>query len=324
MKLRIDNKYPTYVAIEASKRGPIRVEPAEGGVRTDKAVVAQPPVVAPADGRKAPPRLRKPSPDHDRCVAPTGDLETHRARLREAFGNTLSDEFVEVLLGKLMELLRPNPFDNLQEPTLNAALALIDSIQPRSEMEALIAVQIVATGLSGLRFLRQSQHQMDDSFIDIYGGYAIKLIKLQNELLQTLDRNRRGHKQSVQARDVHIHSGAQGVVGIINSGNDGRGGQDMRPSARSVAIALTHAGRPVHFTTVARWKRQGLLTIARSGDPRGMQGVRTPESAEPETVPEDPFAGLPPPVTPLEAKRVWDEQRRPSSRSVAQALIPNP
>ena len=63
-----------------------------------------------------------------------------------------------------------------------------------------------------------------------------------------------------------------------------------------------------------------MLTIARSGDPRGMQGVRTPESAEPETVPEDPFAGLPPPVTPLEAKRVWDEQRRPSSRSVAQAL----
>jgi hypothetical protein len=29
---------------------------------------------------------------------------------------------------------------------------------------------------------------------------------------------------------------------------------------------------------------------------------------------------LPPPVTPLEAKRVWDEQRRPSSRSVAKAL----
>jgi hypothetical protein len=82
---------------------------------------------------------------HDRCVAPTADLEAHRARLREAFGNTLSDEFVEVLLGKLMELLRPNPFDNLQEPTLNAALALIDSLQPRSEMEALMALQIVAT-----------------------------------------------------------------------------------------------------------------------------------------------------------------------------------
>src|SRR5205823_14674118 len=121
----------------------------EDGQTADKAPVPQAPVAASTDGRKAPPRVRKPSPHNDQCLAPTGDLESHRARLREAFGNTLSDEFVEVLLGKLMEALRPNPFDNLQEPTLNAALALIDSIQPRSEMEALIAVQIVATGLSG-------------------------------------------------------------------------------------------------------------------------------------------------------------------------------
>jgi len=62
---------------------------------------------------------------------------------------------VEVLLGKLIEALRPNPFDHLQEPTLNAALALIASIQPRSEMEALMAVQ--------MRFLRQSQHYMTSS-----------------------------------------------------------------------------------------------------------------------------------------------------------------
>jgi hypothetical protein len=95
-----------------------------------------------------------------------------------------------------------------------------------------------------------------------------------------------------------------------------------RASARSVATALTHAGRPVHFTTVARWRRQGLLTIARSSDHplAGMQGVHSTESAEPEAGSEDPFAELPPPVTPLEAKQVWDEQRRPSSRSVAKAI----
>src|SRR5262249_43115783 len=95
-----------------------------------------------------------------------------------------------------------------------------------------------------------------------------------------------------------------------------------RPSARSVAIALTHAGRPVHFTTVARWKRQGLLTIGNSHDPlvAGIEGVQTAEPAEPQAGPEDPFAELPLPVTPLETKRVWEEQSRPSARSVAKAL----
>ena len=49
----------------------------------------------------------------------------------------MSDEFVEVILSKLMTALRPGAFDQLEEPTLNAALAIIDSMQPQSELEAL-------------------------------------------------------------------------------------------------------------------------------------------------------------------------------------------
>jgi hypothetical protein len=74
-------------------------------------------------------------------------------RRREALGNTLSDEFVDVILGKLVEALRPGLYDQLDEATLNAALATIDSMQPRSELQALLAVQIIATGFAGLRFL---------------------------------------------------------------------------------------------------------------------------------------------------------------------------
>jgi hypothetical protein len=51
---------------------------------------------------------------------------------------------------------------------LNAGLALIASMQPQSKMEALIAVQIVATGFSGLRFLRQSHVQINEDYIEVY------------------------------------------------------------------------------------------------------------------------------------------------------------
>ena len=210
---------PTHVALEARKRGPIRIDPTNDSAEASAAVTLPLDEAETPRDRKAPPRVRKPDPSLDHCLAPSSD----RASLREAFGQTMSDEFVEVMLGKLVETLRPNPFDHLEEATLNAALALISSVQPRTELEALLAVQIVATGFSGLRFLRQSQHHMDEAFIEVYGGYAMKLLRLEQELIQTLDRHRRGHKQTVEVRHVHLHEGAQGVFGIVNQKEDGRG-----------------------------------------------------------------------------------------------------
>lgn len=193
--------------MEAAKRGPIRLDQ---GMTNDPVALDGPPTAG--EQRKAPPRVRKPSPHSDQCLSPTADLDGHRARLREAFGNTMSNEFVEVILGKLVEVLRPSPFDVLDEPTLNAGLALISSIEPRSEMEALIAVQIVATGFSGLRFLRQSHRHMSEEFIDVYGGYAIKLLRLQADLLQALDRHRRGNRQTVEVHHVHLYPGSQARI----------------------------------------------------------------------------------------------------------------
>ena len=38
----------------------------------------------------------------------------------------MSDEFVDKMLGKIVEALRPSPFDQPKEATFNAALAIID------------------------------------------------------------------------------------------------------------------------------------------------------------------------------------------------------
>ena len=145
-------------------------------------------------------------------------MQEHKTAFREVFGDTLSDEFVDEMLTQLGSALAPNPFDVLEAATLNAAIALIVSVKPQTELEALIAVQIVATGFAGLKFLRHSQRHLDEVFIGVYGGYAHRLVRLQLELIQALDKHRRGNKQTVEVRHVHIYPGAQGVVGIVNSG----------------------------------------------------------------------------------------------------------
>jgi hypothetical protein len=57
---------------------------------------------------------------------------------------------------------------------------------------------------------------MTEEFIRVYGGYAIKLLRLQTDLIQALDRHRRGNSQTVEVQHVHLYPGSQGVVGIVN------------------------------------------------------------------------------------------------------------
>jgi hypothetical protein len=177
--------------------------------------------------KQAPPRLlREPAKRGDVRLAPKAELQAHKAAFREVFGKTLSDEFVDEMLSQLDPLLTPGSWNPLEPGTLNAAIALIASIKPQTELEALLAVQIVATGLAGLTFLQRGQVVLEEAYISVYGGYATPLLRLQLELIQALDKHRRGHKQTVEVRHVHIHSGAQGVVGIINSGKDGKVGAE--------------------------------------------------------------------------------------------------
>jgi hypothetical protein len=207
MKSRIRGGDAARAAVATAERLPVTLQ------ATDLVGPSQP--ISEIVQSKKPPRVRKPSARHDVIHAPTTDLDAHRAMLRITFG-TFSEEFADTMMGKVISGLRPNAYDLLEEATLNAALATIASLRPESEIDALMCVQIVIAGFSALRMLELSQRHLGEENIAVYGGYANKLIKLQNDLFQALDRRRRGNSQSIVVKHVHIHPGAQGVVGIVN------------------------------------------------------------------------------------------------------------
>jgi hypothetical protein len=111
-KPQISGKEATYVALEAQKYGPVHISALDNsaqGSDTGQAIAQVPvPVDATQDtaGRRlAPPRVRKSSPLHDQCLAPTSDLDGYRARLREALGNTMSEELSTSCLAKSLRHL---------------------------------------------------------------------------------------------------------------------------------------------------------------------------------------------------------------------------
>jgi len=55
-----------------------------------------------------------------------------------------------------------------------------------SEIEAFLATQIVLAGFSGFRMMELSQRHLGEENIAVYGTFASKLLRLQNELIETL------------------------------------------------------------------------------------------------------------------------------------------
>ena len=140
---RISAKEAARVAEDMAKPGPVRVVPPTEPQEAPGALVPSP---GSALDRKVPPRVQKPLPRNDQWKAPTLDVEGHRQRVREALGNTLSDEFVDVSLGKLVEALRPGLYDQLEEATLNAALAPHSSRVVRVGVRPVFTVRIMSSG----------------------------------------------------------------------------------------------------------------------------------------------------------------------------------
>jgi hypothetical protein len=205
------------------KREPVSLLPSPSGEKQREKSLDPTPNEA---EKKAPPRLDKVGRRGDVILAPKAELQEHKAAFRKIFGETLSDEFVDEMLTQLGSALAPGPWDVLEAATLNAAIAVIASVNPQTELEALLAVQIAATGFASLKFLKLGQRHLEDAYIDVYGGYATRLMRLQLELIQALDKHRRvmrGNKQTVEVRHVHIHPGGQGVVGIVTSLKDDSG-----------------------------------------------------------------------------------------------------
>jgi hypothetical protein len=202
-------KYREITTLEAARlanerRAPLSLVPSESGEKQ-----LHQPGSSPAKEvvKNAPPRLCQRGRRGDVLLAPKAELQAHKAAFRDVFGETLSDEFVDEMLTRLDSALAPGPWDQLEARTVNAAIAIIASLKPQTELEALLAVQIVAAGFAGLKFLKHGQRHLEEAYISVYGGYANRLLRLQLDLIQALDKHRRGHKQTVEVRHVHIHSG---------------------------------------------------------------------------------------------------------------------
>ena len=163
------------------------------------------------------------------------DLEGHRYRLADTFG-TRSLQFVDSMLkglGKATEdhsvnyEFAPGSADQL---ALNAALAVIDGVRPKDEIEAMLAAHMALTNIALLELFARTRGALAGHVyqgngikrLDVLGNLTAKFMRTYTMQVEALARKRRKGEQTVTVKHVHVHAGGQAVVGIVTN-RRGRG-----------------------------------------------------------------------------------------------------
>jgi hypothetical protein len=120
------------------------------------------------------------------------------------------------LVSAALNALPSNSPDKAQ--LANMLIASIAELSPRDGVEAILAVQAVVTHVTALTLLQKAHASTLSGLTDVRINMAEKLIKLSTQQLRALDGHRRQGQQHVRVEHVHIHEGAQAIVGTVQTG----------------------------------------------------------------------------------------------------------
>jgi len=146
-------------------------------------------------------------------------------------GNSDSYLCAELLLQQLRLALPRRPLD----PDGTHAVAALYEISPRDTIEGMLAVQMVTGHNLGMDFLRRVALPLRSSEeMELDLNLATKLLRTYVAQVEALDRHRGRVESKVNVEQLHIHDGAQGIVGpfslqtSLDASAEGRGRSNGR------------------------------------------------------------------------------------------------
>jgi len=146
--------------------------------------------------------------------------QLHTMRLMRTFASS-SPDFINYMIGRLATVLKGS--ESLTAEALNAAFAFIDGLNPKTELEVILAVQMFATNDAAMRATRQMN---SGSFIDTihqFGNLSVKLMRTFTMQAEAMAKLQRGGVQTVK----HIHVDNRGGQAVIAE-HVHQGGQNAR------------------------------------------------------------------------------------------------
>lgn len=181
--------------------------------------------------------------DEEHWTPPHSDSDLWSLQLADAFG-TRSQAVIATFMGQLEALCGPSHWDDeakqwrLDEHQFSAALAIVNSVKPRNEMEAALAAQMVAIHLLTMKAAAWALKYDGDTRT---AATAAKLARAFTDQMAALKAHRqrgRTAKQSITVRKelhqhIHYHRGEGESDGQRQPHERGADPADERPALPS-------------------------------------------------------------------------------------------
>ena len=181
--------------------------------------------------------------DARNTVVVTHDPEDRKGRLKR-LGGSQSDHWNNVLANQTANTLWLSKDAETRRRQYGAMSAALRGIEPKDEVEGMIAAQLVAAHNAAMECYRRamvSEQTFEGRRENL--SQANKLSRTYAVLLDALNRHRGKGQQKVTVEHVHVHSGGQAIVGAVESS---RGSATTKPESGNPynARQITHAPQP--------------------------------------------------------------------------------
>ncbi|MGO8839721.1 MAG: hypothetical protein ACLQF1_00880 [Methyloceanibacter sp.] len=140
---------------------------------------------------------------------------TGQLLLMHALGST-DPAFVNGLLTQLANASSKGR--DTDESGLNFMLSVVKAIEPKDEVETMIAAQMAAIHVATMTFARRLNHVENIPQQDSAERAFNKLARTFASQVEALKRYRTGGEQKVTVEHVHVHEGGQAIVGHVEQG----------------------------------------------------------------------------------------------------------
>jgi hypothetical protein len=158
-------------------------------------------------------------------------------------GGSRSDHWNNIIANQTINALWLKHSDaETQEKQFSATVAALIGIAPKDELEGMMAAQLIAAHNAAMECYRRGmigEQTFEGRRENL--AQANKLSRSFATLLEALNRHRGKGQQKVTVEHVHVHSGGQAVVGVVEpTGGGDRAKSGDQPHAKQIA----HAPQP--------------------------------------------------------------------------------